>query len=165
MTALLSRNYRKIIKPTGSDLHFGSINREIDTKVLKIGNYIQSSVSNGQVPDILNEIFGVFFECNADNWDGDNAKAITRMAVWKLFILIQNYIPDNLTKPEISPDPDGTIGLEWFGEKGYRMIVIPKGEEILYAALLGSREFHGKTNFNEGLPPEVLNILCYYFHK
>lgn len=165
MPALLE-NQSNRIRSTGSSLPRGFINKEIDTKVSEVDDHIHSSVSNGQVRSIRNEIFDVYFECNTDNWDSYDAKAVQKQSVQKLLFILDNYIPVNLiTKPEIAPDPDGTIGFEWFGDKGYRMIIIPKGEKILYAALLGEREFHGKSDLGEGLPPEVLNILCYYFHK
>lgn len=58
------------------------------------------------------ELEEVFKECIDGDWDGEGAPPISIGA----FTDAQNFlrkIPSDLSLPNILPEPDGTIGLEW----------------------------------------------------
>lgn len=49
-------------------------------------------------------------------WDGDTAKPINNKAYSELREIIHS-LPDTFHAPEIIPEPDGTLNLEWFKHK------------------------------------------------
>ncbi len=60
----------------------------------------------------LKELEEVFKECIDADWDGEGAPSISIGA----FTDAQNFIrriPSDFSLPNILPEPDGTIGLEW----------------------------------------------------
>lgn len=49
-------------------------------------------------------------------WDGEKAKPINNKAYSELREIIHS-LPDTFHAPEIVPEPDGTLNLEWFKNK------------------------------------------------
>ncbi len=92
-----------------------------------------------------------------DNWDGYGAKAVTAGAFEESFALL-NALPSYIPLPELEPEPDGSIGLEW--ENGpnrvFTLSVNGKGV-IVYAGMFGKgSKAHGTEVFNDSLPEELV---------
>lgn len=96
-------------------------------------------------------------ECAAENWDGDGAFPIHRIAV----ILAEEFLralPDDLPLPEFAPEPDGSISLDWIQSRT-RLFSLSVGasQRLSYAWLDGSDKGHAVSRFDrEQIPARVL---------
>ncbi len=62
--------------------------------------------------------------------------------------------------PEVIPEPNGEIGLEWYREKRNVFVASVSGRnEIVYAGLLGVNKLHGTEYFGDSLPSIILENL------
>src|SRR4030042_2939942 len=95
----------------------------------------------------------VFHECSDENWDGYGAQPLTEDAYYeakKLLKLLPSY---SLPMPEIIPEPDGSIGLEWYKDKRFVYVISVSGNsELTYAGLFGLNKTHGTEYFADLLP-------------
>lgn len=71
---------------------------------------------------IIDEIEKVASECSEQNWDGYQSEPIGEEAVRHAKNLVSHF-PENISEPDIVPEPDGSIGFEWDVEKDKWMIV------------------------------------------
>jgi hypothetical protein len=72
------------------------------------------------VPDLFTE-FEVY---DVPNWDGEDAEPITRETV-EAARQFNQFLPRELSPPDIAPGADGTIGFEWReGPRDHRTYII-----------------------------------------
>lgn len=113
---------------------------------------------------IQDEILDIAAECSAEGWDGDQALPISPEAVRRAFNLI--YLsPDWIRPPEIVPSTDGEISFEWRAGRNKLLSLLPQGDEVVFASVLGStkdREM-GYKPLSKGWPESVLRILLEHF--
>lgn len=76
------------------------------------------------IKQALNNLNELLIAASEDNWDGNNAKAITKELGNKVNEFIFNLDP-SLPLPEVKPLPDGSIKIYW-------SIVQKKSVEILF---------------------------------
>ncbi len=102
----------------------------------------------------------IYDECSIENWDGYGARAITQETYFEASKLLE-LIPTSYPMPDICPEPNGGIGLEWYKERGYSLIVSVSGRNIIiYAGLFGeNNEAHGTEHFTNSMPQVILNFL------
>ena len=62
----------------------------------------------------LNELYS---DCNAPNWDGYGAKAIS-YATYRKALEFLEAMPNKLPRPAFVPDNDGELSLEWRDARG-----------------------------------------------
>ena len=95
----------------------------------------------------------VYHEWHVENWDGYGAKGISA----DVFAKALNYavsLPHGLPMPEFSPEPDGELALEWFGNNGSTISVsIGEGSRVSYSAIFpddncvnGTENYQSFTN-------------------
>lgn len=96
-------------------------------------------------------------ECKEQGWDGYDASPLDPVA----FINAENFLralPYGTALPEIAPEPDGAISLDWIQSR-HRMFTLSIGpsNRLAYAWLDGTDKGHGVARF-DGLtvPPRVL---------
>lgn len=115
----------------------------------------------GQQDDVLQTLYEIFEECSQEGWDGYDAVPITEEAYLEarrllLSLPITSFIP----LPEVTPEPNGTISLEW--SKGNRQIFIASvsgKHEITFAGLFGINKIHGTEYFGDQLPQLIIENL------
>lgn len=112
------------------------------------------------VDDAIEELNEVYNEVSEEGWDGYGAAAISYEAYIEVSKILMD-IPTFLPKPEITAEPDGGIGLEWYKDKGYAYILSVNGKKtISYAGLFGPGiETHGKESFSGFLPKAIIDGL------
>lgn len=136
---------------------FNRLNRYYDREVQE---FKQSATFGGQ-EEVLCSLKEIFEECSEEGWDGYDALPITEEAYLEAERLIKSLpITSFIPMPEITPEPNGDIALEW--SKGNRQIFIASvsGEnEITYAGLFGVNKTYGTEYFGDSLPLKLIENL------
>ncbi len=127
---------------------------------------IVSGIQKGSQPNRLGEVLSalgeVYKECSEGGWDGYGAHAITEGSyerARKLIIMFaESFV--NLPMPDITPEPNGDIALEWHREsKGTFAFSMDDNEKLTYAGIFdSSNTAYGKESFNDFIPQ---SIVCY----
>lgn len=98
-------------------------------------------------------------ECSKDGWDGGDAAPITPEVVDSVYNFIQ-ALPKGIAMPDIAPEPDGSISLDWI-QTGPRIVSVSIGpfRIISYAWLNESGSGYGTFYFSSSVPKQVLKKL------
>ena len=113
-----------------------------------------------RAPNTIQALNEAYDECSESNWDGYDAFPITAGAYEEALSLLR-ALPSDLPMPEIVPEPDGSIGLEWQQgpDRIFAVSVSGKGV-IVYAGLFGKGvKAHGTEVFNDSLPQGVVGSI------
>ena len=113
-------------------------------------DHFSDSIINETAQDsISNALLTTYDQCIDDNWDGYGAKAITTQTLNKAMVFFSR-LPDTLPKPEITPEPDGEIALEWYGNGGHVFSVsVNKNKQLSYSGLFSDgSKVHGEENID-----------------
>jgi hypothetical protein len=97
-------------------------------------------------------------DCAEDGWDGSGALALDSEALKRTREVVL-ALPDGFPVPECSPEPDGSISLDWICSR-YRLfsLSVGAGDRVAYAWLDGADKGHGVTRLDGcSLPARVLN--------
>jgi hypothetical protein len=110
---------------------------------------------------ILQDLRRIFIEYSVPNWDGEGALPVSKDAYHEAESFVKSLpINLNLPLPEISPDNDGEISLEWYRDNRHVFVVTVSGKNsIAYAGLFGINKTHGTEYFSDSLPLIVLTSL------
>lgn len=110
---------------------------------------------------VLRSLDEVFEECSKEGWHGDEALPITEDAYLEAKRLIMSLpIISFFPMPEIIPEPNGEIALEW--SKGNRQVFVVSvsgRNQIVYAGLFGINKTHGTEYFGDSLPSAIMENL------
>jgi hypothetical protein len=101
-------------------------------------------------------------ECSTDGWDGCNARAITRATCGRAQAFL-NDLPVWMPAPDIVPEADGEIAIEWYVADNQTFSVsIGQTGPLHYAGLFGQEdEAHGVKSFDgAAVPEEILQLIC-----
>jgi hypothetical protein len=115
------------------------------------------SLLKSQVADVVNHY-------STNNWDGEGAAAISVNAASSTTAVI-DALPNNIFLPEVAPDINGSISLDWNIEKNKIMSLVISEDKIIYAAIVGQKKFHGEVPFTYELPKEIEELLTSNFIK
>lgn len=98
--------------------------------------------------------------CGRPDWDGYGAKPIDDAAIARTLAFL-NDLPTWLPAPEIVPEADGEVAVEWdFGPNRIFSISIGKSGAIHYAGLFGEGiERHGTEPYKNVVPSEILRLI------
>lgn len=91
------------------------------------------------------------------NWNGEGAAPIPESAVQEARTFLQK-LPTTFPLPEVTPEPDGYLGLEWYANKWLLYVVSFNGKGALSCSgLMGSDRIYGTRYMDEGIPAEILD--------
>lgn len=105
----------------------------------------------------ISQIWGLANECAEPGWDGADARPLDRLAA----IYAEDFIramPDGVPLPELSPEPDGSISLDWIQSR-HRLFSVSIGtrNRLAYAWLDGTDRGHAVARFDgETVPARIL---------
>jgi len=108
----------------------------------------------------LKSLDEVYEECSEANWDGYDAAPISLEAYFEASKLLR-IIPSSYPMPDILPEPNGEIGLEWYKDRGFSFVISVHGKNVItYVGLFGNNnETYGTEGFTNSVPKVVLNGL------
>lgn len=117
----------------------------------------RSRVLFGEKEDAISEIWDVVNEHSAEDWNGDGAVPVDPIAA-SIATEFLRALPPSLPVPEISPEPDGALSLDWV-ESRSRMFSLSVGttRRLPYAWIDGTDRGHAVAAFDgEQIPARVL---------
>ncbi|WP_068470548.1 hypothetical protein [Candidatus Protochlamydia phocaeensis] len=144
------------------DLGVSSPSQEVSTYIWRIRNHTSQTMSLGWRETLNQQLMDVYSRCCEENWDGYDAVAINRSAIYATSIFIE-LLPDGIKIPEIVPEPTGEIGFEWTNGKHAIFAVSVNSQTITFAGLFGSGKSHGEVKFLNVIPSIIEKILLDYF--
>jgi len=104
------------------------------------------------------ELVDVFVQRLDENWDGYGAEPLNIGAFTEATRFI-DFLPDNYQMPEASPEPSGSIGLEWYyDELNIISIGFHGNGRASYAAIINGLPRDGDFYLNGGLPKSILGL-------
>lgn len=114
----------------------------------------------GRLDEALQSLNEVFEECSEEGWDGYDALPLTEEAFFAAIKLIKSLPVTVFPMPEVTPEPNGGIGFEWYKESRLVFVASVSGKsEIIYAGLFGVNKTHGTEYFEDSLPSIILENL------
>lgn len=128
----------------------GSVQAVVDAKERSIALF-------GGKAAVISQINELLAECGEVGWDGDDAEQVSDFAVSQAADFVR-AIPDGFPLPEVAPEPDGAISLDWIESK-QRLFSLSVGEtgRLAYAWIDGSDRGHGVARFDGNtVPPRIL---------
>ena len=132
----------------------------IQENVLKIKDDLQQSFTGQGLQILLKELDKVFSECSVAKWDGYYAVPISSDAYEETIRFLKSLSPF-IPPPEIVPEPDGELALEWSLSTNRFFIVGFKGDGIVtYSGLFATQKVYGKEHFIETLPQVITENIC-----
>ncbi len=119
-----------------------------------------------QVSNLLEKLDELYINCSAENWDGYEANPISPDAYFEAKKLLHS-LPYVFPMPDILPEPEGEIGLEWYRERGFSFAISVSGQnKIIYAGQFGkNNEIHGSEDFSGSIPMIVFYALKRLYSK
>jgi hypothetical protein len=117
-------------------------------------NYVERSESLFGVKNAaISQLWTLFSECVEADWDGNDAEPMTAVAAGAVVAFIRS-MPDGLPMPELAPEPDGSISLDWIQSR-YRRFSLSIGctDRLAYAWLDGSDKGHAVARFDGAKVP------------
>jgi len=127
-----------------------------DTK--KVGDALDRSQSLfGKKSEAISELYLVADECSEENWDGHGALPLEPWAVRTAERFIR-VLPEDLPMPEVNPEPDGSVGIDWaVGPRRIFSVSFGANLRLAYAWLDGTDRGHAVARFDgESIPPRIL---------
>jgi hypothetical protein len=134
---------------------FEGLKRFYDEEISKWRN----TETLGRLDEVLQSLDELCKECSEEGWDGYDALPIDGDVCDEAKRLIRG-LPINLPMPEIIPEPNGEIGLEW--SRGNRLVFVASvsgKNEIVYAGLFGMNKTHGIEYLGDTLPSVIIENL------
>jgi hypothetical protein len=115
--------------------------------------------------DLQRELDDMYQECLNVNWDDEGALAVPSDAYTEASRLLQQ-LPSWIGLPDVGPEPNGSIGFEWYARPGWVFVVAITGTQSLeYAGTFGASVTHGTEAFVDSVPTSVLRNLRRLFDK
>ena len=111
---------------------------------------------------LLNDVVSLFKEASRPGWDGYQARPIGGETVENVLTFIE-LLPPDMPKPELVPEPDGEIALEWHRSSSWVLsISIGPRNRLAYAGLFGLNKSYGAEEWHTAIPRMVTEAMRRY---
>ena len=131
----------------------------VDQLSKSILSHFRTNISNEDSKTrLINALLLISKECCSKDWDGYGAEVISDNTLDRAFDYTVSLSPDILS-PEISPEPDGELALEWYGNHESTIsISVGSGDMINYSAFFPDGScVHGSEKF-DSKDKEIIEI-------
>lgn len=114
--------------------------------------------------EVIDSVIDGFRKHQKQNWDGYGAVPLSEAACEEA-ILFLKQLPMSIPSPEVVPNPDGDISLEWYLRKRSLFVVTFSGRRVIsYAGIFGKgAKLHGTEVFVDSIPSPIIENLCRLF--
>lgn len=125
-----------------------------------IQDFKESETIGRPQKNALTSLEEIIVECSAEGWDGYDAAPVSDDAYDEAKRLLESLPLATFPMPEIVPEPDGGIGLEWYkGKRQVFVVSLRRMNEIVYAGLYGLSRTYGTEYFGTSLPRVIIDNL------
>ena len=149
-----------------SVLDFSGIGFSEDFKILKqiinkeLSDFMKAETIGRLYDEVLKLLKEVYDECSIEGWDGYNSLPVSEEAYFEAKKIILSLPLNAFSAPEIVPESNGGIALEWYKSKRYIFVVSVCGKnELVYAGLFGTNKINGTEYYNDIIPTTVIDNL------
>lgn len=105
----------------------------------------------------IESLLEAYNRCSVQGWDGYDSLPLSDIAVTEACNFLE-ALPSWIPIPDVVPEPDGSVGLEWYAGKNRVFVVSVSGNNVVYyAGLIGKgNKKHGSIAFNESIPKDII---------
>ena len=107
---------------------------------------------------IKEEYNKIISECLVPDWNGYNALPLGEASI-KNCIKFINLLPNTIPLPELCPEADGILGMEWRNNRYFISVGIDKDGILTWGGFTPFGHVLGKKIFINDIPQELLNLL------
>lgn len=128
-----------------------------ETAAAVMSRVTQSQSLFGAKAAAISQVWELLESCTDADWDSEKAMRISDAAALRAEDFIR-ALPDDLPVPELAPEPDGSISLDWIQSR-HRLLSLSVGasDRLAYAWLDGSDRGHGVVRFDGArVPPRLI---------
>jgi hypothetical protein len=119
---------------------FGQDFLTLDGMISQAKSRNEYAITWQQSARVRDELIGTFEACSVENWDGYGAEPISYSSISDALIFVET-LPSSIPTPEVIPEPDGEVALEWYVAKDRMFVVGFDGSgKISYSGILGPGE-------------------------
>jgi len=114
----------------------------------------RSAALFGDKASLLSKLWSLADECGEDDWDGEGGLALDDGAIGAAVSFIR-ALPTYFPLPEVAPEPDGAVSLDWSVSKT-RMFSVSCGStpRLAFSWLDGTDRGHGVAGFDGWMVPD-----------
>ena len=129
-------------------------------------HWIGSATGQARMAEPMVALYELYQRCRVEDWNGEDAEAISFEALAEAEKLL-SLLPSSIPTPELLPEPTGSIAFEWYQGRNRVYVLSTSGKKAIeFAGLFGyGNEIHGKTNFEDALPPVIQDQLREFFKQ
>jgi len=111
----------------------------------------------GERAELISQLWSLYEECSQQDWDGNDARPMSGVAAASVVEFIK-VLPAGLSLPELAPEPDGAISLDWIvSKRRVFSISIGSSPRLAYSWLDGADSGHGVARFDgNAIPQRIL---------
>lgn len=101
----------------------------------------------------ISNLKGMAADCAVPDWDGNGAYALDDAAIQNAEAFVR-ALPEDMPMPELAPEPDGSISLDWIASR-HRVFSVSVGpnNRLAYAWLDGADKGHAVAVFDGSTIP------------
>ena len=119
-------------------------------------NHESATFSNLSLDD---QLIDAYCEATQSDWDGEGSTPV-EPGTLKLAKEFVESLPRKYQTPEIAPEPDGHVSLEWYnGKRRLLSVSVNPDGRLHWAALIGSEDPRGSCVFFGEAPKTLLHLL------
>ncbi len=107
-------------------------------------HFSQSEFATSPRDKFNNDIERILLDCQCEDWDGNGAVAVSIQALAHALRFYFRELDDSAPLPEVTPEPDGEVAIEWYGLDGSSFSISFNDEgNISYASVMKDGSTHG----------------------
>lgn len=114
----------------------------------------------GGKSQLISDLRAIAADCAQEDWDDYGAKAVSDTVIFRAEAFIR-ALPESISAPEISAEPDGQISFDWLPSRTRTFTLsVNAGNRLAYAWIDGANRGNAAEVFERGaLPPRLLKEL------
>lgn len=135
----------------------GEIARLLKTEL----DRLDVTVTRRRKLEAADSVIDTFRTHQRENWDGYGAVPLSQEACAEAIIFLRQ-LPSGIPRPDVIPNPDGDVSLEWYLGKWHLFVLTFSGKGIIfYAGVFGKgKKTHGTEFISDSIPSSIVENLC-----
>jgi|SRR6185436_2128651 len=119
----------------------------------------QAQTRGGARSLLRKDVIDILSTTNRRGWDGYEAIPIVPATVAKTLLFI-DILPLDMPTPDVTPEPDGEIALEWYKSPSWVLsISVGQHNRLAYAGLFGPSKTYGAEEWHTAVPRMVTEAM------